>query len=155
MPALQQAELNTWIDVFYRGQVPPSISNHYLGLLIVMPTRSSAGTEASTGAGYTGYARLTVAASLANFSGTQSDGSTTASSGTRDYITNNIALTWSSSLTAAWNNVVAVGNYSASSGGVLREWYSITDSDGNPITMSRSIGQPFSMPAGYLRLYRR
>lgn len=152
MAALQQARLNTLIDYLYRGG---SRATLHFGLLIVMPTRSTQGTEMSVGGGYTGYTRQSITASLANFSGTQSDGSTSASSGTRDYITNNVPITFAATLAANWPGAVAAGIYSAASGGVLEEWQPITDSAGTPITLSRNIGEPWVIAPGELRLYLR
>lgn len=55
-------------------------------------------TEVSGGS----YARVAVVASLANFAGTQSAGSTVASSGTNGTSSNNVAITWPTP-TAQWH----------------------------------------------------
>jgi hypothetical protein len=62
-----------------------------------------------TGAEVTGgsYARASLAASLANFAGTQSSGSTTASTGTSGTTSNNVAVTFPAP-TANWGVVAAV-----------------------------------------------
>jgi hypothetical protein len=155
MPALKQSWLNLLADAKYRGQALSFPANWYIGLFNVMPSRSAAGTELSVGGGYTGYARVAVASSLANWSGTQSDGSTSASSGTRDYISNNVAISFSASLAAAWNNIVAFGLFDAASGGNHREWGSIVDLTGAPITISREIGAAMVFAPSELRLYLR
>lgn len=155
MPSLAQAWLNTLIDHRYRGQTLAAPSNWYIGLFTVMPTRSTSGTELTTGGGYTGYARVAYACSLANWSGTQSDGSTSASSGSRDYISNNSIVSFSGSLAAAWPSVVGFGLFAASSGGTVSEFGSITDTSGTPITRSYSVGDAVTFQAGQLRLYMR
>lgn len=69
-------------------------------------------TEASGGS----YARSAVTASLANFAGTQSAGSTTASSGTGGTTSNNVAVPYSAP-TANWGLVFGWFATDASSGG--------------------------------------
>ena len=155
MPALKQSWLNLVIDHRYRAQAITIPATWYIGLFNVIPTRSASGTEISTGAGYTGYARQSIACSLANWSGTQGAGTTTASSGTNDYITNNVDITFSASLAAAWSGLVGFGLFDAVSGGNHREWGEIVDSGGNAITVSRAIGEPVIFEAGQLRLYIR
>jgi hypothetical protein len=155
MAALRQDWINLSLDWEFRDQALTPPASWFLGLMLALPTRSTAGTEATTGAGYTGYARQEVVCSLVNWSGTQSDGSTTASSGTREYITNNNAITFSASLAAAWASVVGVAFYDAVTAGNQRRWGVIVDGSGNPITISREIGQSFILPAASLRVYRR
>jgi hypothetical protein len=155
MSLLKQAWLNTMADAKYRAQAITFPATWYISLFTVAPTRSAAGTELSTGAGYTGYARQAIASSLANWSGTQSDGSTTASNGTRDYISNNVAITFSAALTAAWNGIVAFGLHDALTSGNHHEFGNIVDENGNPITVSRAVGDPLVFAPGRLRLYLR
>jgi hypothetical protein len=155
MAALRQAWLNLLIDAEFRGEAITFPANWYVGLCTVMPTRSSAGTELSTGAGYTGYARQAMPTDLITWSGTQSDGSTTASSGTREYITNNIDVSFSASLAAAWNSIVGFALYDASTAGNQRRFGSIVNSAGTAITISRAIGEPVIFEPGQLRLYLR
>lgn len=73
----------------------------------------------------TGYARVAVAASLANFSGTQGAGTTVASSGSGGTQTNNGAITWPSP-TGAWTtgSMAAVGVFwsDSATGGNMWEW---------------------------------
>lgn len=69
-------------------------------------------TEPSGG----GYARVGVTASLANFAGTQSAGSTTASSGTGGQTSNNGAINFASP-SANWGFIWGIGIYDASSAG--------------------------------------
>lgn len=79
-----------------------------------------AGTEAVEPTGGS-YARVSVTASLANFAGTQSAGSTTASTGTGGQTSNNSAITFPAP-TANWGFVWGVAIYDASSSGNLWIW---------------------------------
>jgi len=75
------------------------------------------------------YARVAVTASLANWSGTQGAGTTTASSGTGGQSSNNAAITFPTS-TAAWAAapvmVWGIGIWDASSGGNELFWGALT-----------------------------
>jgi hypothetical protein len=155
MASLRQAWLNLHIDAEFRGQEITFPATWYVGLVAVLPTRSTAGTELSTGAGFTGYARQAMPADMTTWSGTQSDGSTTASSGTREYITNNINVSFSASLAAAWNGIVGFTLHDAVTAGNQRRWGSIVNSAGTAITISRAIGEPVIFEPGQLRLYLR
>lgn len=153
MAALTQDEVNYLSDFRHRGQGTGARDEWRIGLFTVLPTRSTSGTELSTGAGYTGYARVTFSSTMANWSGTQGDGTTTASSGTQDYISNNVAISFSASLAAAWPSVVGAGLWDDT--GVLREWARLVDSSGNPITRSWAIGDAVVFSPGTFRLYTR
>jgi hypothetical protein len=155
MAALRQAWLNSLIDYEFRGQSNTPPASWFVGLVTVLPTRSTAGTELSTGAGFTGYARQEMPCDMTTWSGTQSDGSTTASSGTREYITNNIDVEFSAALAAAWNGIVGFALYDALSAGNQRRFGSIVNSSGTAITISRAIGEPVIFEPGQLRLYLR
>jgi hypothetical protein len=84
-----------------------------------------AGTFVEVSTSGTGYARASLAASLANFAGTQSTGSTTASSGTNGTTSNNSVITFPSP-TAQWHptngQIVGIVAFDASSGGNAWEW---------------------------------
>ncbi len=153
MARLRQSWLNLLIDAEMRGQSITFPGTWYLGLLSAVASRASAGTEISTGAGYTGYARQGLACNLTNWSGTQGDGTTAVSSGSNNYISNNVAITFSASLAAAWNGIVGFAAYDAVSAGNQRRFGVIVDSGGAPITRSFAIGEAVSFPAGTLRLY--
>lgn len=155
MPFLAQGYLNPLIDALIRGQSFTFETEVFLGLYTVTPTRSTSGTELTTGAGFTGYARQEIPCDMTSWSGTQSDGSTTASSGTRDYISNNIEIEFVASLAAAWNGMTGVGLHDAVSGGSLLMFGSIVNSSGSPITISRAIGEQVVFAPGQLRLYLR
>jgi hypothetical protein len=104
---------NKIIDWLLRGQsfTPPATT--YVALYTAACSDSGGGTEASGG----NYARQSVASSLANWAGTQSAGSTTASSGTGGQTSNNNAISWG---TVTWSGTVTHwGLLDASSGGNL------------------------------------
>jgi hypothetical protein len=108
---------NKFLDWLLRGQSFTAPTNVYIALLTAAPSDSGGGTEVSGGS----YARVTVACSLANFAGTQSSGSTAASSGTGGQTSNNNAITFPSP-TANWGTVTHFGIYDASSSGNLLYW---------------------------------
>lgn len=93
------------------GSGPTSL---YVGLLTANPTDSTAGTEVAGGS----YARVAVTSALANWAGTQSAGSTIASSGNTGTTSNNGTITFPAP-TANWGTVTGFGIYDASSGGNL------------------------------------
>lgn len=105
---------NKLIDQLFRAQAYTFPSTLYVGLLTAVPTDSTAGTEVSGGS----YARVAVTCSLANWAGTQSAGSTTASSGTNGTTSNNSAITFPAP-TASWGVVTSIGIYDAASAGNL------------------------------------
>jgi hypothetical protein len=149
----RQSLCNLYLDFLLRAQAFSPPSSWYVGLLSAAASRSSAGTEISTGAGYTGYARIELVSSLANWSGTQGDGTTTASSGTNNYVSNNAAIQFSASLAVAWTGIVGFALYDAVSAGNQRLFGVIVDSGGSPITRSFAIGEACSFAAGTLRIY--
>lgn len=114
---------NKLIDFIFRGQsfVPPATL--YVALFTAAPTDAGGGTEVSGGS----YARVGVGASLANWAGTQSAGSTTASTGTGGTTSNNGAITFPAP-TANWGTVVAFGLFDAASAGNLLAYSSLTTS---------------------------
>lgn len=131
MAALTDAFENKIIDFLFRGQAlglanssagaGSGPTNIYVGLFTTAPTDSTAGTEVSGGS----YARVTVAASLANWAGTQSAGSTTASTGTGGTTSNNNAVTFPAP-TANWGTIVAAGLFDSTSGGTLLAYGALT-----------------------------
>lgn len=93
---------NKVVDSVLRGQTFPTIANVYVGLSTAACSDSSVGTEVSTSS--TNYARAAVASALTNWAGTQSTGSTTASSGTGGQTSNNSAITFNVP-SASWGTV--------------------------------------------------
>lgn len=98
--ALSDYVENKVIDSLLRNQTFPTIANTYIGLSTAACSDSGFGTEVSGGS----YARVAVASSLANWAGTQSAGSTTASSGTGGQTSNNAAITFPTP-SAGWGTV--------------------------------------------------
>lgn len=95
----------------------------YVGLLTAAPSDSAAGTEVSGGS----YARVSITSALSAWAGTQSAGSTAASSGTSGTTSNNNAITFPAP-TANWGVVTHFAIYDASSAGNMLLWGSLTTS---------------------------
>lgn len=112
---------NKLIDFIFRGQSYTPPATLYVALLTAAPSDAGGGTEVSGGS----YARVGVTASLTNFAGTQSAGSTTASSGTGGTTSNNGAITFPAP-TANWGSVTHWGIYDAASGGNLLYYAPLT-----------------------------
>jgi hypothetical protein len=112
---------NRLIDQLFRGQTAPTTTTLHVGLLTAAPSDSGGGTEVSGGS----YARVAVSSSLANWAGTQSAGSTVASSGSGGQTSNNGAITFPTP-SAGWGNVTHFGIYDAATGGNLLFWGALT-----------------------------
>lgn len=110
---------NKLTDALFRGQSLGAPATWYVGLLTAACSDSTSGTEVTGGS----YARVGVTASLANFAGTQSAGSTSASSGTGGQTSNNAAITFPAP-TANWGSVSHFGFFDASTSGNL--WVCVT-----------------------------
>jgi hypothetical protein len=114
MGAMSNYLENKVIDWLFRGQSfspPPSL---HVGLLSSAPSDSGGGTEITGN----GYARQNLAATLANWAGTQSAGSITASSGVSGTTSNNVAITFPTP-TASWGAVSHFGIFDSATGGNL------------------------------------
>lgn len=98
--ALSDYAENKIVDAVFRAQALGAPATLYWGLSTSACSDSSFGTEVSGGA----YARVSVTASLANFAGTQSAGSTTVSTGTGGQTSNNAAINFATP-SAGWGNV--------------------------------------------------
>jgi hypothetical protein len=105
---------NKMIDLIFRGQAYSFPATLYVGLVTSLENAAAGGTEVSGGS----YARVAVSSSLANWAGTQSAGSTSASSGTTGTTSNNNAITFPTP-TAAWGSIVGMGIWDAATGGNL------------------------------------
>lgn len=114
MSAMSDYLENKMVDQLFRGQTAPTTSTLYVALLTAAPSDSGGGTEVSGGA----YARVAVTSSLVNWAGTQSAGSTTASSGTSGQTSNNIAITFPTP-SSTWGTATHFGIYDASTDGNL------------------------------------
>lgn len=105
---------NKLIDYVLRGQTFTAPTTVYFALAISTGSDVACGTEVTGGS----YARVAVASSLANWAGTQSAGSTTASSGTGGTTSNNAAITFPAP-TASWGVVTEYCVFDASTAGNL------------------------------------
>lgn len=123
MAAFTDAEENALIDWYFRNQAFTQPANHFFALFTAAPGETGGGTEVSGGS----YARVTVACSLANFAGTQSAGSTIASSGTSGTTSNNNVITFPAP-TGNWGVVVSMAIMTLTSGGAARIYAALTAS---------------------------
>ena len=112
---------NKIIDWFFRGQTFTPPVTMYIGLFTATPSDTGGGTEV-TGES---YARVAVTSALANWAGTQSAGSTAASSGTGGTTSNNGAITFPAP-TASWGQVTHFGIFDAATAGNLLVWAALT-----------------------------
>jgi hypothetical protein len=133
---------NRIVDWLLRGEALTPPATVYVGLATSACSDSSIGTEVSAG----GYARAAVTSSLANWAGTQSAGSTTASSGTGGQTSNNGSINLGTA-SADW--------------GTVTHWFLIDAASGSTnllfcaaLTSSRSIttGAVVSFSAGALTI---
>lgn len=93
---------NALVDRILRGQTVTFPTTIYVGLSTTACSDSSFGTEVSTSG--TNYGRAAVTANMTNWAGTQSAGSTTASSGTGGQTSNNAAINFATP-SASWGTV--------------------------------------------------
>lgn len=110
--ALTNFAENKLIDATLRAQAIGTPATWYVALYTTCPTDSTAGTEVTGG----NYARVAVTAGLTQWAGTQSAGSTTASSGTGGTTSNNAAINFPTP-SASWGTVVCWGLADASTAG--------------------------------------
>lgn len=136
---------NRLIDFEFRAQayVPPAT----LYLALLSAAAPAGGTEVTTG----GVARVGIASSLANWSGTQAEGSTSASSGTTGLTSNNGAVQFAASASAEVS-ATHVGIYDAAVAGNLLRYYPLKNSAGTEITRTWNIGDVISIAAGDLEI---
>lgn len=138
--ALTDYAENRLVDALVRGQTVTLPATWHLALSTDVCSDSTPGAEPSGG----GYARASVAASLASFAGTQGAGSTSASSGSSGTTSNNAAITWPES-SASWGTLQSVQWYDAASGG--NRWICINLT--TPYAVS-AVGVTVRFPAGAL-----
>ena len=132
---------NKVVDSLLRGQAIGTPATWYIALFTDSCTDAGPGTEVSTSG--TAYGRQGVTASLANWAGTQSAGSTVASSGTGGTTSNNNAITWTAS-TSPWGTIQSVGWMDASTAGNRWICINLTSSlavSGSGFTVSFAAGQ--------------
>lgn len=137
--ALTDFAENKIVDALLRGQSLGAPATFYIGLDTVACGETGSGTEVTGGS----YARVAVTSSLANWAGTQSAGSTTASSGTSGTTSNNGAINFPTP-SAGWGTVVSVRWWDASTSG--NAWICVN------LTASKTInsGDSVSFPAASL-----
>jgi hypothetical protein len=138
---------NKLLDFTFRGQVFVPPANTYVELVSTQPTASLAGS-ALAGAG---YARVAIPASLAEWSGTQGDGTTGVSSGTSGVTSNNNDADFGVA-GAAWGTASNWELYDAPTGGNRLLWGIIVDGLGTPAPRIISAGDPVKFPSGALRI---
>lgn len=141
--ALTDYAENKIVDALFRGQSLGVPATWYYALYTVCPTDSTAGTEVSGGS----YARVAVAASLANFAGTQSAGSTTASTGTGGTTSNNGAVTFPTA-TGTWGTINCWGLADASTAGNIWVYTTVT----TPPTITSGATPSFSAGAATIQV---
>lgn len=113
---------NKIIDWLFRGQAYTPPSTLYFALLTTnTDDDGSPLVEVSGGS----YARVGVAASLANFAGTQGAGTTVASTGASGTTSNNAAITFPAP-TANWGSVTGMAVYDAPTGGNMLVYTALT-----------------------------
>lgn len=98
--ALSDYVENNAIDYIFRAQTWTLGASYNVGLSTSACSDSSVGTEVTGGS----YARVSYTRSLANWAGTQSAGSTTASTGTGGQTSNNVAISFATP-SAGWGLV--------------------------------------------------
>jgi hypothetical protein len=121
--ALTNYAENKIVDAVFRGQTLGAPATFYVALYTAACNDAGGGTEVTGGS----YARVAVTSSLANWAGTQSAGSTTASSGTGGQTSNNAAITFPAP-TANWGTVTHFALLDASTAGNMWVCQSLTAS---------------------------
>lgn len=101
------------LNAFFRGASPGFPATLYFALFTTAPTDAGGGVEVTGGS----YARVAVTPNGTNFAA--------ASGGSPSANSNLTAITFPAP-TANWGTVVAVGIFSASSGGTLWRWVNLT-----------------------------
>ncbi len=147
MTAMTNYFRNKIIDFAMRGQVFVPPTSMFVALCSGIPTASSAGTALSG----TGYARQEIDNDMASWAGTQSAGSTSASSGTSG-ITSNNAIVDFGTAGAAWGTAAYWELWDAVTGGNRLLFGTIVDGAGTPTPRSIGSGDPVSFPISALAI---
>lgn len=114
---------NKLVDWLIRGQAFTPPTTLYIGLHTAACSDSSTGTEVTGGS----YARASLTATMANWAGTQSAGSTVASSGTGGTTSNNAAINFATP-SAGWGLVTHFTVFDALSAGNMLICQALTTS---------------------------
>lgn len=123
MAAMSDYLENKLVDHILRAQTFTAPATVYVSLHTSATTDAGGGTEVTGGS----YARVAVTSSLANWAGTQSAGSTTASSGTGGATSNNAAITFPAP-SASWGTISHFAIWDASTAGNMLFHGSLTTS---------------------------
>lgn len=121
MAALTDFAENKIIDALFRAQSLGAPATLYAALFTAAPSDTGGGTEVSGGS----YARVAVTSALANWAGTQSAGSTVASTGTGGTTSNNGAITFPAP-TANWGSITHVALFDAATSGNMWVYSALT-----------------------------
>lgn len=135
MTAMTNYLENKLLDHVFRGAAFSAPSSLYVALFTESPTDAgNDGTECTGGE----YARVAVAGSTTNWSGTQGAGTTAASDGESGTVSNNLAITFPSPDTAGWGTVIATAIFDAATGGNMLLW--------GPVSPSKTISMGDAPP---------
>jgi hypothetical protein len=115
MAAMSDYLENKIIDWLLRAQTFTPPTTAYVALFTTNDNDADSAKVEVTGGS---YARVAYTSSLANWAGTQSSGSSTASTGTGGTTSNNNTITFPAP-TANWGTITGVGIYDASTAGNL------------------------------------
>lgn len=124
---------NGLVDLLFRGQAITLPASLFISLYTANPTDAGGGTEVTGGS----YARVAVVRALANFAGTQSAGSTVASSGAGGQTSNNGTITFPAP-TANWGTITGLAIHDAISAGNPLFWM--------PLTLSKAVNSGDQAP---------
>lgn len=152
-------ENKVMIDCLLRGQSVTingktlswsAAPTYYIALLTAVASDAAGGTEVTA----TGYARQGLACSLANWAGTQGDGTTSASTGTSGVTSNNVDIDFGTvpSGSGGWGTIVGYKIMDDPSAGNQLFQDVLRDADGTQTTFNASVGVSVKFVAGTLRL---
>lgn len=122
--ALTDYAENKIVDATLRAQAIGTPATWYIALYTACPTDSTGGTEVSG----VNYARVAVTAGLTQWAGTQSAGSTTASSGTIGTTSNNATISFATPGAGGWGTVLCWGVTDALTAGNIWIYSTLTTS---------------------------
>lgn len=147
MAGLSNYLRNKLVDWLLRGQAFTPPANVYIELCSTAPGPGVAGLPLSG----TGYARVAIPSGLANWSGTQGDGSTVPSSGTTGTTSNNAEVDFGLA-GGNWGTASHWEMYDAPTGGNRLVYGTIVNGVGTPTPRDISTGDPVSFPISSLRI---
>lgn len=147
MAVLHDYARNKLLDALMRQESLAAPATWYVALYTVMPTASTAGTEAVG----TDYAPEAVDASLLKFSGTQGAGTTAVSSGSSGEVSNNDLIDLGTVGSGGWGVIVGWGLKDGASGN-LWLFDNLRDADGLAVSFSANAGTPVKFLAGTMKI---